>query len=288
MNNAPPTAHMVRAAYRVVCIVGESGAPVVDVSETYWRGRADGLISPRDLERAAHRLVEVDLLYLKDSSYILAPSLAGVPDLDEDLGLSQLIIELMRSTDLSPSPTIESDTWTSVLGALSLPEGSADEIIASVRDFESDAIRAEVGALGEEIVVDAAREELRDFGAHALARRVRRVSLESDRFGFDVLAPRISGDPRKFEVKSSTQVGDSKFHAFISRNEYEVGIKSPDWFIVACKITSLEDRRGEIIGWCSARALVPAIPTDSAVSRWQSTSFELSLDALEPGLPQPL
>jgi hypothetical protein len=145
---------------------------------------------------------------------------------------------------------------------------------------------ARIGAAGEEAVATACRRELEARGAPELARAVERVSIVSDRFGFDVRAPRIGGASRLLEVK--TQVGHSSCtcHFHLTRNEYEVGRDEIDWSLVVCTCTArnAEVTAVNICGWCTAETLRPYLPLD-ANGRWSEAVVVLPRSALRAGLP---
>ena len=143
-------------------------------------------------------------------------------------------------------------------------------MIGLARRFD-ETLQRLVGDIGEEIVVNAARSELRAMGRPELAREVRRVSLLSDQLGYDVSAPRVSGRPRLLEVKATTAelVGPS-VNAHLSRNEADTGAALADWALVICAITTstasaawsagVEPTRLKISDRSTARAAVGTRP----------------------------
>jgi hypothetical protein len=142
-----------------------------------------------------------------------------------------------------------------------------------------------VGEIGEEIVVEASRNELLALGHPELASRVRRVSLGSDALGYDVTAPRSTGSQRLFEVKSSVRVGEAEF--FLSRNEWETGVRfADDWFLIYCMVSDTDTRTGGIVGWCEASLLSDHVPFDQGSGKWSSVHVALSTSRLETGLPR--
>ncbi|MCW5892052.1 MAG: DUF3883 domain-containing protein [bacterium] len=141
-----------------------------------------------------------------------------------------------------------------------------------------------LGAAGEETVVAACRNDLCVRGAPDLAKDVERVSLISDRFGYDVRAPSIAGSPRLLEVK--TQLGHlpAAFHFHLTRNEYAVGSDEPNWSLVACAARNAELADIQIGGWCTADTLRPYLPNDGN-GRWSEAIVVLPKTALRGGLP---
>lgn len=146
--------------------------------------------------------------------------------------------------------------------------------------------KALIGAIGEELVVEAAREGLLRAERLDLRDQVRRVSLVDDSLGYDVHAPAIASAPRLLEVKSTVREGGSGFDFFISRNEYEVGLKhAGDWALVACAISPGRVVEGSaVVGWCRAAALRPYLPED-ANGRWTEAQVWLPRSVLNDGIP---
>jgi hypothetical protein len=185
--------------------------------------------------------------------------------------------------------------WTthheSVLVLLSLPDETAlpllEALLAPPSELEdelADALRrAEIGALGEEAVAAWCVEELTELRHVDLAEQVRRVSLVSDRFGYDVTAPVLAGSPRMLEVKASTSASNSKtFRFYVTRHEYEIGRKHPkQWALVACAV---RDDEVSILGWCRASEFERYLPDDGN-GRWTEALVNLPTSALFPEAP---
>jgi hypothetical protein len=159
-----------------------------------------------------------------------------------------------------------------------------EEILRALGRRFDDAYRRLVGAIGEKVVVARAREELEDLGYPDLARAVRHVSLETDQAGYDVSAPRVTGRPRLLEVKA-TNVDGEEFVVYLSRNEAEMGARFDEWALVVCRITNVDDREGEIVGWCTGRQVAKVLPADSPSGRWQVAALTISKAELIPGIP---
>ena len=140
-----------------------------------------------------------------------------------------------------------------------------------------------IGEIGEEIVLAAVRRELIEAGQADSAGKARRVSLQSDAFGYDVLAPRLTGPPRLLEVKASTRA-DISF--VLTRNEAAVGSENPaDWFLVFCRVEDTDARAGTIIGWSGRGTLASQLPEDRGNGQWQSVRIALANETLISGLP---
>lgn len=89
---------------------------------------------------------------------------------------------------------------------------------SSKKDYEKDAKKLKkLGDRGEKIVMDFEIGRLIKAGRTDLAKKVKRVSLESDSFGYDILSFDIDGRERFIEVKAtSLKVGQTNFYLTIN------------------------------------------------------------------------
>jgi hypothetical protein len=175
------------------------------------------------------------------------------------------------------------------LGELVPDAARREELLLALRRRFSDTHQRAIGAVGEELVIAAARHELITLGHPDLARAVRRVSLLSDQLGYDVTAPRISGPRRLLEVKATViepTSDDVLIH--LSRNEANIGAATGDWSLVICVVEDVEERRGRLLGWCSASTFAALLPTDSRTGRWEQAAIKLPVAGLVAGLPGPV
>lgn len=282
-----PTAFVVKSALRVATVVDQHGSPSQDVLESYWVGATDGLTAPDDLRLAEGLLIRCGLLIAVDGRLIASPELQQVLSLEQPRALAQLAVLIARLEPSTGSESGNAADWEAVVADLGVEGEDREAVLASIQSDFDDSRRSLIGEIGEEIVLVAVQAELRAMGHDNLATGARRVSLESDRFGYDVVAPRVSSAPRLLEVKSTSNRIDDTASFFISRNEYSKGMQSNDWYLVICQVESIEKREGSIVGWCMARDLQPLIPADTDRSRWQSTQINLDTSKLTFGLPSP-
>ncbi|WP_373318042.1 protein NO VEIN domain-containing protein [Virgisporangium aliadipatigenens] len=143
--------------------------------------------------------------------------------------------------------------------------------------------RAEIGAAAEDFVLDVCRRELDSLGRSDLAAKTQRVSLISDSLGFDILAPVIGGASRRLEVKGQSTSSRPFVRFFLTRNEFEVGRRCPEWSLVCCQVGSSPN----VVGWCKAGTLAPYLPQDRN-GRWTEALVTLPISTLFPGLPDPI
>jgi hypothetical protein len=278
-----PTLHVARAALHVGAIVDRRGSPTIDAEESYWHHATGGIFAPDDLNRGQLLLVDVGLLVERDGTLTPTSQLAEL--LDGSVGnalaaLTQMALELAApaSPDAARSPPD--------LVELVPDAARREELLIGLARRYDETLQRLVGDIGEEIVIDAARSELRAMGRPELAREVRRVSLLSDQLGYDVSAPRVSGRPRLLEVKATTaQLVGPSVNAHLSRNEADTGAALADWALVICAVDDIDRRLGHVVGWCGANALEDLRPLDSACGRWDQATFQVPVDRLIPGLP---
>ena len=274
------TRHVVRAALHVAAVLGEGTLTVAVARESYWHRATSGQFSPADLRLGEDALVEAGFLLRYDDQLTLTPLLRELVDADVEDAVEALAVALLARWQAvvgDPSEIQE------LAGGLVEDPARREELLLALGQHFDDAHQREIGAVGEELVVAAARAELDALGHESLARQVRRVSLVSDQLGYDVTAPRVGGSPRLLEVKSTAGRGV----VFLSRNEADTGRRFDDWSLVLCAIDDVGARTGTISGWCRHSDLAVLLPADRPGGRWESASIEVSRLELRPGLPRP-
>lgn len=86
---------------------------------------------------------------------------------------------------------------------------------------EQQAISQKIGDRGEELVLRNEIEKIKQWGLpNEILSKVRRVSLESDDYGFDILSFDKDGNERYLEVKT-TKTNGKNFSFILTRNEFE-------------------------------------------------------------------
>jgi hypothetical protein len=165
------------------------------------------------------------------------------------------------------------------------PVGAVEAVRRQTALRGNQGLRALVGAAGEQVVIQNCVEDLAALGREDLSRQVQQVSLVDDSLGYDVHAP-VIGDSRArmLEVKTSAGVLEGVFEFFISRNEYDVGRRSPDdWSLVACTWTS-SAQVATLLGWCRAASLTAYLPSDGA-GRWTEARVRVPKAVFSTGIP---
>jgi len=98
-------------------------------------------------------------------------------------------------------------------------------------DYEKESRKMKLlGDRGEKIVMDLEIKRLNDAGKKHLAKKVKRVSLISDSYGYDILSFQEDGTERYVEVKAtSAKVGSANF--FYTANELKTAFEVKNYFI---------------------------------------------------------
>jgi hypothetical protein len=295
--NGLPSAHIARAALHAAAVIDRRGSPTADARESYWHHATGGSFPPVDLRRGERLLIDCGLLIDHDGTLVptleLEQLLAGSAE-EALAALCQHALETTRPAWLASGVQIaeladrDSDAADAISEMVPDAERREELLLALGRRFD-DALRRAIGAIGEDLVVQAARTELQELGHADLARRVRRVSLTSDQLGYDVSAPRLGGTTRLLEVKTTTATRVSSTVALhLTRGEAQAGLRLRDWALVVCAVENIERREGRIVGWCPHDALAEALPRDTPTGHWEQARIDLEVTQLMPALPSPV
>lgn len=175
--------------------------------------------------------------------------------------------DLVRSPDELPTDIISAGE------ALGLdPSAVYEQLISSWAKVDT-AARERVGAAGEAALVGLLREK-----SDAL---VEHVSTWSDGFGYDVAfsAETVSGH---LEVKSTTRVG--RFTAYLSRHEYDVMLRDPDWVLVTVRLTAELDLAG--VGSVPSDWVAANVPQDAGTfGAWAAVKLSIPGEVISSGIP---
>lgn len=277
-----PTPHVARAALHVAALLDQRGSLVADARETYWHRATGGAFGPPDLRLGERLLIDCALVVERDGTlYPLADLTAMLDGTVEDAVATLSARALTASLEDGPLNLEHAEA----LAELVPDPARREELLAALGRRFDDSYRRLLGEIGEELVVAALRHELHDLGYAELARAVRHLSLETDQAGYDISAPRIVGRARLIEVKATTSADEDLCVFHISRNEAETGAKYADWSLVVCRITNVDARAGEIVGWCPAARLADLLPSDVPGGRWESAVVNVPLERFVPELP---
>jgi len=205
-------------------------------------------------------------------------------DGDENFAVAVL---LASSTNLIPLPALvdlEQEFHERIAECIEDEQQQADALTVVFNKFDA-AYRTMVGDIGEEHILAEAKAELTGAGHDRLAKLVRRVSLISDSYGYDITTPSLRGSDHLLEVKSTTSVQDDTVTIFLSRHEADVGAQRDNWMLVICHVQNIDCRQAQTLGSVGFRGIQAQLPTDTSDGRWESASLTIGLNTLSPGLP---
>jgi hypothetical protein len=212
-------------------------------------------------------------------------SLVGTPQYDAQELLLARALETTKPDWIQESTIPPSEVMSLIKGLVPDPD-RREAFLLSIGGRYSSAATSALGARGEEEVLARARQELSDLRRPDLASRVQRVSLVTDRLGYDVVAPKLDQRMRRLEVKTTARTSAATFTFYASRNEIEAGRRDPGWALVFCRLGP--DNKVDIAGWCRAGAIEPYLPTDSPGGSWREAELVITQTLLFPGVPPAL
>lgn len=274
---ALPSAYQCDAAAAVARLIDEQGSTARRLDTSFRRHASAGVFTVGDLNDGLNVLLAAGLAIAGTAGVSLTPDGLELGLASGDDATAILISAYLQS--LSPAAAVDVITQ--------LETGGNDPLDGDNRidGLFNDAFRRLLGASGEEVVANSAREQLQYVGRPDLADQVRRVSLISDSYGFDVEAPSPGGQLRLFEVKSITSEHTPDIEFYLSRNEFEVGRRNSNWHLVICCVHDVNKARGTVVGWLNPADLEPHVAADRGQGLWQSILFRVDRAALAPGLP---
>jgi len=284
-SNGLPTVHAIKAALQVARIVDDTGSVTADARKSYWVHAAGENLLAADLQVGERLLVDISMIVERDGLLIPSAELKSLIDSPMDYAIGEVYnlafqnVSALRATASAP-------TVIEAVSSLNLDPEVREAMLLSLKRRYDDSLLKTLGEFGERIALDAFRLELLLLGYKALAQSVRRVSLVSDQLGYDITAPRVSGLPRRVEVKATTCARDaSEYCVYISRNEADFGSRNPDWSLLVVHVLDSDSGGGEVIGWCNASAIESLLPEDSDSGAWVQARIRLPSELLRPGIP---
>lgn len=150
-----------------------------------------------------------------------------------------------------------------------------DALAREIEKWEIDELK-KLGDVGEELSLAVERTRLRSLDREDLADQVRRVSLESDSYGYDIRS--FVGDPSaarpsdsvvRIEVKATRHLLDGKHRFFLTRNEWRAANEDPGSYEIhlwTIGNASLDRPEGRLVGVLSVRDLAPLLPQNTTTS----------------------
>lgn len=174
---------------------------------------------------------------------------------------------LVQSPDELPSDIVAAGQ---VLGLT--PEAVHAHLVVSWSKVDT-AARERVGAAGEAALVAL----LRAIPGGA----VEHVAAWSDGFGYDI-AFTLGRVTTHLEVKSTTRA--SRFTAYLSRHEYGVMLRDPDWMLVTVRLTAELALAG--VGSVSSDWVAANVPQDAGrFGTWAAVKLSIPAEVISSGIP---
>lgn len=282
-----------RAAIWVIRTIGDGRVPSQAVEASFTKLPLGGVIGLGELQSALEALIR-DGIVAREGETLWVDSEILPDQLVEngsEVELLALILErtspvwlrLASSDGLEFRPEYLPAEMEQSLNALIRDAGQREEFLLKRGKTFSNEETKRIGEAGEQLVLEALREELIELDQPSLAVQVVKVSEISDELGYDITAPRLDGSTRRLEVKSSMSPSKS-FVFYLSRNEFEVGLQDSDWYLVAVRFS---ENGGRILGWIDGSALEELVPIDrSEGGVWVSTRVDIGQQFFTPGIPE--
>ena len=290
-----PTAFQLQAAVLASRVIDVAGNTEPSLALSYDKRATGGLYRAQDLVAGHALLVRAGLVTITDDGrHIPSEQLVDLCSFPDDVAAEVLLHELLLSEPplwLYAAVVEDEVRWENVpeadQDALSqlLADAARREALLLTLGRTLDAQHlADIGATGEDYVVNACQRHLTARSRPDLAAAVHRVSLQSDALGYDVTSPDTTGHRHRIEVKTTSSASPGRVEFFLSRNEAMVGERDTAWSLVAVRRN--RDESLDLIGWCSAVHLLPHLPRDlSAQGRWTSVRLSVATTDFTPGLP---
>lgn len=150
------------------------------------------------------------------------------------------------------------------------------------KTFKFDASKLlEIGAEGEKFVLN----ELKLKIVNELHNRIQQISLIDDTVGYDIKSPSTKNSEKTelLEIKTSTRCNENYFEFFLSRNEYNVGLKNSNWSIVAVQI---KNNQPSILGYIKVHQIESKMPKNvDSTATWESVRLRINHDIWNDYLP---
>ena len=156
-----------------------------------------------------------------------------------------------------------------------------DSIDPAYREKKFDSMRLQqIGLTGEEFIIRYLKSRLPE----SVHERIEHISLHDDSAGFDIVTPSLRDHEKRVALEVKTTVAPSvKFRCFVSENEFNVGVRTAQWHMVAVKI---EEGVCRLVGHTKAFRLESMMPKNrSKDATWSSVKLSMPEDFFEPDLP---
>ena len=250
--------YVANCATLAMSVIDSNGSLVDNVNNSYKRLSTNGIFTSNELVIGGRLLIDVGLV-VEENNFLHLSSLAKSLRDGEEKHLKAVIFASAQRLIENESKFLAKNSDSVFLPTSNIPKSQTI----------NHAVLEKIGAVGEEIVLQNIRSIFLNKNRSDLARLVKRVSLISDEFGYDIEVVTPGGTSLKIEVKSSVEMPKDKVEFFITRHESVVSCNSQNWYLIFCFVSDVERSAGEVIGWVDNSTLVKAWPVDSAFSSWK-------------------
>ena len=256
--NGQVSEYVANCATLAMSVIDLKGSLVDSVNHSYTKLSTNGVFTSSELALGGRLLIDVGLV-VEENNFLYLSSLAKSLRDGEEKHLKDVIFA-------SAQRLLENESKFSAKNSDSVFSPSNNIPKSQTLNH---AVLEKIGAAGEEFVLQTIRSIFLDNNKPDLARLARRVSLISDKFGYDIEVTTPSGIGLYIEVKSSVEMPKDRVEFFMTRHESLVSRNLQSWYLVFCYLADVERPAGEIIGWIDSSILVDVWPIDSAVSYWE-------------------
>ena len=250
--------YVANCATLAMSVIDSNGSLVDNVNNSYKRLSTNGIFTSNELVIGGRLLIDVGLV-VEENNFLHLSSLAKSLRDGEEKHLKAVIFASAQRLIENESKFLAKNLDSVFSPTSNIPKSQTI----------NHAVLEKIGAVGEEIVLQNIRSIFLNKNRSDLARLVKRVSLISDEFGYDIEVVTPGGTSLKIEVKSSVEMPKNKVEFFITRHESVVSCNSQNWYLIFCFVSDVERSAGEVIGWIDNSTLVKAWPVDSAFSSWK-------------------
>lgn len=250
--------YVANCAKSAMSVIDSNGSLVDNVNNSYKRLSTNGIFTSNELVIGGRLLIDVGLV-VEENNFLHLSSLGKSLRDGEEKHLKAVIFASAQRLIENESKFLAKNLDSVFSPTSNIPKSQTI----------NHAVLEKIGAVGEEIVLQNIRSIFLDKNRSDLARLVKRVSLISDEFGYDIEVVTPGGTSLKIEVKSSVEMPKDKVEFFITRHESVVSCNSQNWYLIFCFVSDFERSSGEVIGWIDNSTLVKAWPVDSAFSNWK-------------------
>ena len=250
--------YVANCATLAMSVIDSNGSLVDNVNNSYKRLSTNGIFTSNELVIGGRLLIDVGLV-VEENNFLHLSSLAKSLRDGEEKHLKAVIFASAQRLIENESKFLAKNLDSVFSPTSNIPKSQTI----------NHAVLEKIGAVGEEIVLQNIRSIFLNKNRSDLARLVKRVSLISDEFGYDIEVVTPGGTNLKIEVKSSVEMPKDKVEFFITRHESVVSCTAQNWYLIFCFVSDVERSVGEVIGWIDNSTLIKAWPVDSAFSGWK-------------------